>query len=408
MPGDEVIVPSLTFVATVNAFALNLIRIVSLIVFVFFLIRIGISPLFALLTLVLCIGIINEVNLTHYYSVYPFFMPFLLLIISLFGICLTFGCHRRIWSTILSGFSIGLFGSFVCNLRSSYYPIILALLCIFVIFTILDLRQNYSFSHVRRIVLPIFLIISFIIGLNLFNRIYIRPLNKLGVTYNLTYHVVAHPLILSLANPQNELSKREGIQWKDAVGLELAKKIDPSVKYLGPNYEKALFVYYCKLWIYYPEEMFAIYINKMKIAGHHLTSQINKALKKYKSLKSTTLRLILYPMHLLPNGIFYLIFFAGLSLVGLVSFKYINLGFAFGLTALAVSGTLLLLESAIIYPYFVITLHNYLLFWIFFCGLLFYQVIVNLLYKFTGIIFLKRSEKQVHQLSVENADEVNG
>jgi len=56
-----------------------------------------------------------------------------------------------------------------------------------------------------------------------------------------------------------------------------------------------------------------------------------------------------------------------------------NLGAAFALTALAGTAILLLLESAIIMPFFMIIYHNYLLFWYFCMGLLLYQLGFNLL-----------------------------
>jgi hypothetical protein len=84
---------------------------------------------------------------------------------------------------------------------------------------------------------------------------------------NYTYHTFAHELVLGLAVPENDLSRREGIHWSDEVGFALARRAIPDVTYLGPQYEAALLRYYRGLWRRHPGEMARVYAQKLRSAG---------------------------------------------------------------------------------------------------------------------------------------------
>jgi hypothetical protein len=84
---------------------------------------------------------------------------------------------------------------------------------------------------------------------------------------NYTYHTFAHSLVIGLAVPENSLSRREGIEWNDEVGMKLARRAMPEVTYLGPSYERALLRYYGRLWRRHPGEMARVYFLKLRSAG---------------------------------------------------------------------------------------------------------------------------------------------
>ncbi|MFC1607726.1 hypothetical protein ACFL47_07105, partial [Candidatus Latescibacterota bacterium] len=209
-----------------------------------------------------------------------------------------------------------------------------------------------------------------------------QPILDAGNSSYLVHHTIAHPLVLSVSIPENDLSKREGIYWDDSASVPLAMSIDPSANYLGTNFNKALLTYYMKLWIYYPDEMLNIYKNKLLLTGHYITAKVyNSDFKTQLSDSSILiLRMILFPFYILPNGMFYLLLFTVIFMSGFKLQCYVNSGFAYAMTSLATSGILLFIESMIIMPVFVLTYHSFLLFWIFFCCFLFYQIIINVLF----------------------------
>jgi len=373
------VAPNITFKGLALTF--QCLRVASLVVFVFFLLRIGLSPLFGFAAFTVGLIVIAQMYLTHYFSLYPFLMPFTVLLIALLGLALSFSVHRRVGSTCIVLTSIGVFGAFLSNLRSSYYPVILACLLLYVVFATIDLRRLRDLPRPRQILLPGLAVLCFFIGMGAFKTVLLKPLeNNIKTGYNASYHVIAHPLVLSLAltKTENALSRREEIKWDDLQGLVLARRIDPTVKYLSPNYEKALFTYYKKLWREYPGEMLGIYTDKLLLAGHSAQDYV-KANFQTSSLSDQFVRAIFRPMSFLAHGGAYLAMFVGTASVGVVSLRFMNLGAAFALTALAGTAILLLLESAIIMPFFMIIYHNYLLFWYFCMGLLLYQLGFNLL-----------------------------
>ncbi len=354
--------------------ALNSIRIGCLLVFIFFLIWIGISPFIAFMTLNVGIFVVDLVNNTHYYSLYPFFMPFTVLMIALLGIAIKLKAYKRVYVAVPVLIGIGIYGALFKNLRTSYYPIIIFFLLAYIIFTIFELKENRQISRMYKRVFPGIAIIAFCVGMGIFNISLVQPIENLSTGYNRSYHVVAHPLVLSIAVPENDLSQREGIKWNDGVGLSLAHKIDPNVTYLGNNYEKALFTYYFKLWIYYPNEMVNIYWQKLKLAGSQIPNWI---------IKSDAINLFFlknnFPLGIFANGLISISIFAGVSLLGIFLKNYFSAALVFALTSICGSGALLLLESAIIKPYFTPTYHSYLVFLFLFFTLTLCQLLFNLL-----------------------------
>src|SRR6185312_11107734 len=56
-----------------------------------------------------------------------------------------------------------------------------------------------------------------------------------------SYHVIAHQMVLALSNPANPLAAREGIIWSDMQGLKIAQRLNPGVVYLSADYDRTLF-----------------------------------------------------------------------------------------------------------------------------------------------------------------------
>jgi SAM-dependent methyltransferase len=166
--------------------------------------------------------------------------------------------------------------------------------------------------------------------------------------------VIAHPLVLSLAVPPNPLATREGIEWSDGIGLSLARRVDPAVKYMGDGYDRALFQYYMRLWREHPDEMRRIYFDKWRIAGTRL---IEKA-----SFERPVLDTTLVPWKQLPNGFWFLALFAGSAVLGVVLYKRTRAPLLVLVTLIGAAGICLLAEAAIIMPSYALTYHQSLLF----------------------------------------------
>jgi hypothetical protein len=117
----------------------------------------------------------------------------------------------------------------------------------------------------------------------LFNRAVMGPLEHPAgaTTTNYTYHTIAHPLVMSLAVPRNRLSDEEGIQWNDSVGWDIAKRVQPGVGYLGPEYERALYRYYFGLWRARPRDMLATYWVKLLRTGRGVFLWASKFVPTY-------------------------------------------------------------------------------------------------------------------------------
>jgi hypothetical protein len=145
-------------------------------------------------------------------------------------------------------------------MRSSHLPLYTLFFFIYVwVLVRREPRPSLSFSLAT--------LACFAVGYASFGWMLIRPLIPDGPHTNRTYHVVAHPLVLGLALPPSDLSRREGIVWNDDAGLALARRMIPEATYLGPDYERALFRYYRSLWRKYPGEMIRIYWSKLAMAG---------------------------------------------------------------------------------------------------------------------------------------------
>jgi hypothetical protein len=246
-------------------FLLNILKFSTVALFALVLFRIGLSPFFILFTSVFASYFISSYHATHSFSLYSFLIPCFLVVTSMAVLTLNF-IRKNLIVFISFGLLTGTVAAFYGNLRTSHLPIALLSLCM-MIFTIFLYNKINYLSLKNRFIYPICCLVSVITGYHLYNAYVINPVNEAFTsetgTSDYTFHTIAHPLVLALGIEDSDLAKKEGIRWNDPDGLILAQKINPNVTYLGKGYEKALFVYYIKLWLYYPADMLNIYLKKI-------------------------------------------------------------------------------------------------------------------------------------------------
>src|SRR5262249_2931026 len=252
------------------------------------------------------------------------------------------------------------------------YVLFGALYCVF---TFRRTHPSLRWPHWRR---PALVWVAASIGvyalaIALFHALFIRPLVPARPSnQNYSYHPIAHPLVLSLAFPSNDLARREGILWQDDVGLTLAKRTIPEATYLGPLYEKALFRYYRNLWSAYPGEMARLYFAKFDMVGMPLLRQA-----AHLPHAGPLLSVLLFPAAGLPTGYVFLAALIAATAIPLwLAFRTDSVTmFTIGLVGMA--GVLAAIESAVIMPEFYLQYHAVLLFGITFVVATGYQILVE-------------------------------
>lgn len=190
------------------------------------------------------------------YSNYPFVLPVTLLLVALAERA---SSSRRAAAQVMWYLALGFGAAFLGSVRTSAYPLGLALCGLALLSQVQRLRPFPRVSRMTRLALST---VALAAGLATFQYAFIKPLAHEKFVRH--YHMIAHPIVLGLANPPNPLAEREGIAWDDRSGVVLAKRMDPTVgdDTMGERYEQALYAYLAKLWIYYPSEMLEIYRQK--------------------------------------------------------------------------------------------------------------------------------------------------
>jgi hypothetical protein len=369
------LVPDITLSGLIQV--LLLLKVACLAVFVFFLLRVGCSLLLSLSVLHVSLVLVLDVNQYRPLSLYPFLLPLTLLLVAMLGLTLSFGLNRRLWQHGLALLVVGFVGAFLTNLRTSYFPLVASLPLLYVAIACLDWRRALHFSWVKTGLLAAVALGCFFAGSKTFTATFIAPLEKAckdnysGIHYS--YHVIAHPLVLFLAVPPNELAHREGIEYHDSYGLKLARRIDPSVEYLGKHYDEALLVYYFKLWLYNPSEMLHLYRTKFQLAAttasQAATVSDTKWLKWFDELA--------VPLRKCANWLIYMALFTALAVVPMFVNRLLAPARAFAVSALAAAGLLLFIELGWLSSAFCMTYNSYLYFWFLFIGMLCYQAIAD-------------------------------
>jgi SAM-dependent methyltransferase len=278
------------------------------------------------------------------FGVYGFLASLIALTIGMYGAGLV---HSTARSAAPLALLAGVVTAYAANMRSSYLPIWALMFGVSV--AALMWRRSGALDG-RRAALAAALFATGYLAFHYWFIVRTRPTQVASYSY----HVIAHPLVLSLAVPPNPLATREGIEWSDGIGLSLARRVDPAVKYMGEGYDRALFQYYMRLWRQYPGEMWGIYLDKWRAAG---TALMQKA-----SFERPILDATLSPWKQLPNGFWFLALFAGSIALCVVLYKRTRAPLFVLVMLTAIAGVCLLTEAAVIMPSYALTYHQSLLF----------------------------------------------
>lgn len=254
----------------------------------------------------------------------------------------------------IAGATLGLVAGLGMNIRTSHSLIYVVLV---VELAALAYSGRARGDRARAAIVPaVLLLVAFAGSAALFDAAFIRPIRVAAAhaTNNYTFHTVAHPLVMGLAVPPTDLSRRERLDWNDSVGLEVARRVDPAVTFLGPTYEAALFTYYFGLWRRYPSEMRHLYWQKVLAAGRGVFLQAAQLVPR-------SLQRVYLVFADRANGLELLAGSLGVALVALWRAFRTDSPRAFGIAAAATVTAMLVAEAAIIFPIFFLAYHAWLL-----------------------------------------------
>lgn len=361
--------------------ALNMMRFFCLTAFAFALLRLNFSVIVAGLSLAAGMVIIDLVNQTHAYSLYPNLIAFSLLLIGVASISLQVIFDlTRIRLIIPLAIVIGALGAVLWNFRSSYFPIVVCIFSLFMLYIAVELSTTARIGRANKWLLLSASGVALFVGACAVQGVFISPLPETGSNYK--YHVIWHPVVLGLAMPGNEFANKQGIAWDDSVGEGLAKQIDPEATYLGPTYERALMSYYMRLWRVHPVEMMGLYINKFKVAGmgaiHPEHGYFpNQSVAGYNKLRTGGAQFVSI-LRVFPDGRFLFAALLAVCLIAMVGILFSKTrAISFLVSAVGFCGSLIFLEHVIILPINLITHFSFLLFWFVFALLIIYQLLFN-------------------------------
>jgi 2-polyprenyl-3-methyl-5-hydroxy-6-metoxy-1,4-benzoquinol methylase len=311
------------------------------------------------------------------YALYPFLAPMVLAAAAFYAGSMRWLTGTRWWPLVLVTLVSGMMTAFAANLRTSYLPVMLAMQVVIVVAAVgrwrLQSGLQWSYCAARVAVIVVIFAAGYIA---LQYGTITRHLPK-DVVAAAPHHTVAHPLVLSLAVPDSELGRREGISWVDGAGLALAQRMIPDVTYLGPTYDRALFMYYRHLWAEYPGEMLHLYWRKFGMAG----IDIVRSVRDDYGLDGVLTRYLLWPQSLAPSGLVLLAVWCALCVGGLWAAVQRHSPLALLVALLSASAVLLLIESAIIMPRYTLAYHGYLAWYLEFTSVLALQAVVTLIWQ---------------------------
>jgi hypothetical protein len=348
---------------------LNLcLELAAFLAFLFVLLECGASMALSVGTTVSFLGLLKNLESSSY-AQYALLAPAILLAAAIYA----WGVRHidpRNWIGVLCLTAVmGVYSGFSTNIRTSYAPIYLAFFTLFALAVTRGLRPTAP--RMRLALQAGGMAAAFLLSWAAFSLAVVRPLAAQAQGF--THHVVGHSLVLSLALPTNELSTREGIEWRDEVGLTLAQRVDPSAGYLSPSYERALLRYYFGLWRSDPKGMGRVYQAKLKLAGRHMVRYIGVKLTAWQPWFEA----VFLPLKRLPNGGFLLLAYALVGIGSGIAFLRRGGQLSFLLLLMSIAAVLLHCESVIILPHFNVAYHGYLLFHATFLILLAYQGILQ-------------------------------
>lgn len=327
--------------------------------FFFFLAQLRINSIYILGLMLTAISSLVVAMSDHIISLYPFLLPSVLFMMAGLGFILRYELYKTFWfGTVCLNILIGCYAFFLSNLRTTYHIAAFLMVMLYLAMLIISIINTRSrFYYVKVFLHPMIILVTFLCCWLLI----LKPAITENVS-NLHYHVIAHPLVLSLALPANQFAEQQGIQWNDAVGVVLAQRIDPKTQYIGPGYEKALFSYYKFLWKNYPKNMLQIYYEKLKLTGTQMVMNTHLFTNDVFNPSSKVSALIMFPLSFF-TGFYTLLLQLLLLMFFIKKADRFRLDERFLVMALVMLGVALYFESAIIMPFYVPTYHAYLIFW---------------------------------------------
>ena len=305
-------------------------------VFLFTIWHLTSDPFLTLVVGILCVGLYATVAVDQFLSMRTFMWPPLLLMIAVLVRSHVSTSYRVL---VLGTFGAGVIAAVGVNLRFSYVVHYIVVLGIVVLLSsVMQLRGTTVYKRwvLGRAAAGV---AAFVVGMYAIQIVFIGPLSDLDVESGLTHHPVFHPVVLGLSIPENSLSKREGIGWSDAIGPQLAERVDPLANTTYERYEAALWTYYRGLWRDYPREMVGIYARKIHEAG-----------KSEMSFLRTRLIGFFSPASIINSGYFFA-FFIVITAFGYISYHRTENG-SVDLLVSAVTGAVLVDfgQAAAIHP----------------------------------------------------------
>jgi hypothetical protein len=356
--------------------ALHALRIAGLIAFGLVMLRLGAGVALTFATTLVSLFVLHVMQ-EHVHSAYPFLFVLILVAVALYGCALEFRWTDRRIGRVLAAAAAGALSAFAVNMRTSYLPVYAAMLALFVCADLLRARLAPPLG--RGALLRAGTIIAcFAAGYVAFQVVFITSRLPPAQRTFAASHSIAHPLVLALGVPPNDLSRREGIEWRDAAGAEIALRMSPDARYLGPKYDEVLLRYYVGLWKRQPGEMLGVYVLKFKIAGQQMIGMLRGS----SGLTGRLTRILLTPLGWLPNGLWLLAVYVACAAGAAAVFVRRRSVAAFALALLAASAVLLQIESGVIMPFYVPNYHNYLAFFSVFLMLLLAQAMVDAAWRF--------------------------
>jgi hypothetical protein len=346
--------------------ALAATRLVMLAVLCVALSRAGASLLLTAAVAVAVCGVMHTLE-PYQYNNNPFILSLPLLLIGLYTWLLADVPPHHV--TVAAAFAaLGGVTAYCINMRTSHTPIYLAM---FLVALAAFRRRHRAAPHLRAAL--VVGLAAFVVATLVVHTLLVRPMERLGGE-GIAHHPIAHPLVLALATPENDLSRRERLKWDDMVGLEVAKRVDPSATYLSPAYERALTHYYLNLWRTQPWAVLDVYRQKFAAAGGGVVEEAVHLLEYGGLPRRVGRRLAAVDV----SGFLIVAVTIATGICGWILYRRCDavLGFAWTLLSVGAVGTIL--ESALIMPRFYVFYHSVLLLYVLITPVVVIQVVVDM------------------------------
>jgi len=304
-------------------------------------------------------------------SVYPFLMVAPAIVAGAYAAAARVRLHRRRGAAACVALGVGALTAFATNLRTSYLPIYAAFFVVWIAMTV----GSAALDRRAALIAVLQLVACFGAGymaVDVFVINRVLPPRTAVADFSSAHHPIAHPLVLGVATPVNAFAAKLRIEWDDAAGLEIARRVDPSVNYLGPGYERALFRYYLELWRTYPTEMLKLYWFKLTRTGRGLTTAVQRA-AFLPGLRPDRARRI--EAHW--NGLMLVVPTSLLTIVCVWLGARRDAPLALLVGLLSAAAAAILVESTVIMPTFTPMYHSYLLFFAVFLPLVAAQLALD-------------------------------